>query len=885
MAVDPNNPYAQFGGGVETPATVTAVDPAAPVVAEVVDQSTPLVDIPAAYQEPLLDEADTKPKTFVDMSADEFKTALYDKMRQASAKGEAGYEDVANWLAEINAGNFSGIKENYAGLVKSPDAALGDVKLLPEGQNQAAGAAGGDAIGVSDIGAFFRGLGRTGTLNLGDEVIAAAEAVPAMFDPNQNAADVYARSHANQQVQSGLDDFIAPGAKQTGELAGIGLTALIPYSGIKSGAPMIGNMLRSGGIGAIEGAISGTGRGQPGGRFDNTLGDAALGAVVGTAAPLAVKAAAKVASPAIDFVTSRVGKNPGVSVISRRLGLTPSKMKDTADSLRMAGIEPTPFDLMGEVGQDFVGAMARRPGDGRGIMQQAADAKRLGFPDRVNIQAAKISPIEETPDELITGINARRNAAMESAMDPLRPLPVPVSDDLAAILQTGEGKQAIGKAMAKETDPAVKAEMMKLGRPMPVDPAVTQIKAMGLSPEQEASALAQIGAKDTSAVMTVDMADKIARGFNSRAEVAKRAGDLDTARVLQDYGRQVRGAARTAHTQYDEALTKYGDESAASNAVALGEDVLKPGTDQFVKKASALSKEKTTILPESRGNLQNIERQPTSDGGEFTVTDYVGPDGTTVRLGITTKDGVASVNVSGKDNGFSNGNWEEMANTMGPSAVRDMVKAVQKEFPEITEITGTRATGASAGGSAATKSMKMPPLPREYSERELAAAGARRAVERVAQEKVGGDAFNLAEKLAYADGPRARLESVVGPEVATDIGNSLAAEVTTARDLISRAPRSGSRTAINQADDDNLAAFGNVLANPSSPTAWAISGIKTLTRSGVSDKAAEDIVRLALDPRRVEEAIDLLTKQYAGNSRKAAFVIDTIRNIPIRNQE
>lgn len=636
-----------------------------------------------------------------------------------------------------------------------------------------------NSLDASGVGAGLRAAGNMMLFNFGDEGAAAVKAALG-GGPGETFGDRYRNNWLANNVQEAIDEQVNRGPRLAGQAAGVAGAAFLPaLLAMRPGAGLLTNAARSAVAGTAEGALAGTGSGTPGDRFKNTASGAAIGAAGGAAAPVIARAATAVARPVIDAVASRTGPGGAINALSRRMGVSPQQMADRAAELRASNIEPTVYDVIGETGQDMVGALGRRPTAARQTMQNFADESRVGLQDRVANQARMISPDTRTPDQAVQDITRQRNTDMTAAMEPIRGTPVAVEADgpIAQILQTGEGRSAVRAAAQLERDPETKRALLQLGQPAQVPEGAAeiqrmhdQVRAMGLAPEAEAAALAQLPPIPEGAApqMTVDMADKIARSFNDAAEAAGRAGRAGRARVLRGYGQEIRNEAATQVDPYREALERYGESSAAADAVRLGESGLARNTDEFVQ------------------GTQGINRTPNAEG-------------------------------------------------------------------------------------------EQPP------DQAMANLGFRRAIERRAGEGPRG-ALEVAESLGRSREQQARTNALLGEEQGNALARNMANEVDVARSRIRNAPRTGSRTSINDADSQFLEGMANVLAHPIGWKATLITGLRNLSKKGISDEAAGRIVDLATsrDPGAVDAAIEQLSQSLNNNRVRADRLVKGIRASLVR---
>lgn len=819
------NPYAQFGAPQGRPAHAMddAAAPAAPAAAPAAPAANPYADMASKADVKAVDTPEP-------LNSEEFQKQLYSRL---NAPGGGNADDLIKWSASV--GHAIVDNEDFRKNLQMAEASRKNATPGQYGSVQEHNTDAGYAVDPSALGAFFRGV--AGTIPYSDEAAAALK--PGDYDENKKNID----------AQIAIDNAVNKPASVAGTGLGIVGSAGLPLAAIQKGAGLGLNMLRSGGIGAVQGALYGSGAAEPGHRLEGAKEGATTGAIVGAAVP-GVVAATKVFAPAVEAVTTRLRRteNTGTNALAKRVGITADDLKArSADFKDATGRDPSLFDILPENTQDFVGSLGRRNTSARGTMQAAADSSRLGLPGRVRTQASRVvSDDTRAPAEVVDKITEHRNTQFEAGMDPLRNTPLAHDPDLAAVLQTDEGRQAVRAAAGLEKDPEIKKQMLKLSvapKPVADTPERAQIKAMGLSPKAEEAALAQLPEAPAAAeppTMTLDMADKIARSFKGAADVAERQGNSGRAAVLGGFGQEIRQYARATVPEYDALLQKYGESSAAAKAVTRGEGTLNTETDEFLrgtktnKGAAALGDETMNFgrTPEGQ-NLYNAAQEQ-------------------VR----------------RDLGWPKDKFEA-----------ELAKDKQLQNRVTVEAAGK---AQDAGVDSADV------LGENVSEKDLARMGFKRGIEREAHDPRG--ALSVADKLAHDVEQRPRTEALLGGQGATKLGNAMAAEAKSTRDIVARAPRTGSRTSINQSDDADGMGVLNALARPSmlhNPVGWVASGVKQLSRMGVSNKVAEDIVNIALDssPGAAERAIEKLTKNLNGNKQKARFMIDTIRNTTLKTRE
>lgn len=835
QSLPPGFEIEQHGPGADPEAVAATATPApSPAATPALSADPSMGGIPEGFA-PELPPSKPEPKAPEPLSMDEFESQLYTKLNDP--KG-GNLDDIVKWSNTTGHRLLPGKPLDEAWNTAQNNRAKPDDRGVYGRVTQK-----DNSLDAEGVGALLRGAAAPLTLNFGDEISAGGKALLG-YGEGKTLADRYNSNWLANNVQDNVDEVVNAGPRRAGQVAGTALSAMIPLGAFKQGASLPVNMLRGGAVGTVEGGIAGTGSGAPGNRFEYTAPGAETGFAAGVAAPVVAKALGAVARPIIDAVTSRTGKGGAINALSRRMGITPQAMADKAASLREAGIEPTVYDVVGETGQDMVGALARRPTAARQTMQDFSDAARVGLPGRVNRQAAAISPDGRTPDDAIAAVNTARNTAMEESMSPIRGTPVPLDSDHPAwqVLGTDEGRSAIRAAAGLERDPAVKKQILALGTTPKLPDGYKEIKAqhdaidaMGLSPEATASAKAQLPPLPEVAqpTLTVDAADKIARSFKDAADNAAANGRAGRAKVLGDYGREIRGAAADAVPQYGDALAKYGDESRVSDAARLGESGLDRNTDEFVAKVAKLDT-KPRVAPNT-GPIQ-------SPG------DYID-------------------RINGQGTNFMNS--DEAADYFNQNS-----QAISDELARRTNGKMTADDLAAVAGTGAP-------------ERDLARLGFRRAIERKAGENVPRGALGVAEQLALAPEQRARTNALLGPEAGDTLSRNMAAEVDVARNRMRNGPRAGSPTNKNSQDQAFLENMASVVTHPLGWKATVATGLRALGKVGITDKAAGRIVDLATDatPGAVDNAIAMLTKGLNGNRKRATFIVNGIREAKSRQAQ
>lgn len=147
------------------------------------------------------------------------------------------------------------------------------------------------------------------------------------------------------------------------------------------------------------------------------------------------------------------------------------------------------------------------------------------------------------------------------------------------------------------------------------------------------------------------------------------------------------------------------------------------------------------------------------------------------------------------------------------------------------------------------------------AQRGIARAAARAGIERASE--AGGSAPGLLDKLATGRGQQQRSAALLGPEGAADLqqGARVGRRMVDAGNNVN--PRAGSNTFLNT-QDGAVRGAGGVVGNLfGGRPLQAIGGVVDMIRSaGISDDQAEIIVRLATDPSRTEDVLQILRTRF-----------------------
>lgn len=409
-----------------------------------------------------------------------------------------------------------------------------------------------------------------------------------------------------------------------------------------------------------------------------------------------------------------------VQTLGARTRQNPDAMRARAQEMRAAGVEPTLADVVDDAGRGGIRAAANRPTPGRQAANDFSRNRSLNLPDRISTQARRtVSDDPRTPDQIRAEMARQRSTNADQAFGRVRADEVQLSPEGVQALRTDYGRDAIREAAKRERDPEVRAALNRL-------------------------ADAALDAPSTP--ISVGMADRVSRVLLSKAEQAARNGDNDLASTLGGLGRSVRGPTAEASPGYADALEGYGADTRLQQAAGVGEDLMRPNTDEFADAARAL----------------------------------------------------------------------------GPQ------------------------------------------------ERDLALASARRAVERRAGENTSA-APGVARRLADAPEQQTRNAALMGPERANAFQGAMREEARAVENASAIAPRAGSSTFLNAADDGNMVREGAGAVGDLFRGRWGSLGLRVYdawrTR-GMDDSQIEQLVRVAIDPAQTDDAIRAITARLAPQQRQ-----------------
>jgi len=155
------------------------------------------------------------------------------------------------------------------------------------------------------------------------------------------------------------------------------------------------------------------------------------------------------------------------------------------------------------------------------------------------------------------------------------------------------------------------------------------------------------------------------------------------------------------------------------------------------------------------------------------------------------------------------------------------------------------------------------------SERALALAAGRRAIERASGENPS-TAAGVARRLADAPEQQARNAALMGPQRAGQFQNAMRAEAQAVENAQAIAPRSGSSTFLNAADEGNMRQAAGVAADIARGRFGSLGmrAYEAWQNRGLNDQQIEQLVRVATDPGQTDAAIAAITARLTPPQRQ-----------------
>lgn len=445
------------------------------------------------------------------------------------------------------------------------------------------------ARGVPGVGSFL------------DEANAATNATLApVLNPFFAAADQlkgtwqerYDRSVAQQRAKDTSFDANHPVMSPALQITG-GIASTIPLAATAAGAKVLGltgdtlltRMASGVGSGAVLGGLSGAGNAE--GSLPDRLPGAAegmgVGAGIGLVAPLAgaalgstvsglTKQVMKIRGPFKD-AAEILGYKSGDAVTlataphvmaAQQLGRAVNADDLTTASLRMAGRDA----MMGEVGPNLTQQMAgiaTKPGPGQTTIRDALKARLAGRGTRLNgALDAVLGPA--TAEQTAVDIAAAQSAAAKPLYDQAYKVPIVITPEIKAVLDTPAGKKAMAIASTKA-----------LNEGFAIDWANPDIRAM----------------------------DYVKRALGDRVSTTIRSGASDNARIFSNMKNRFVAAVDAQNTsgEYAAARAAYAGPAEVLDAMESGQSVFERNVSPFT-----LQSELTKFNPSEHAAYQQGAR-------------------------------------------------------------------------------------------------------------------------------------------------------------------------------------------------------------------------------------------------------------------------------------
>jgi hypothetical protein len=359
-----------------------------------------------------------------------------------------------------------------------------------------------------------------------------------------------------------------PTASKVATTAGtVGSIAALPSRGISAAAGLLPKIGEGAKIGAAAGGISGFG----GSKDESVTGDiAATGtgaAVGGTIGAAGGAVADRVVSPFVSWLTRKFGpnavENQAVQAIAKRMTQDANaggpKAQDMIDLLNAAPDKPQALaDVAGENVRQYVGHIARQPGEGRQFVRSQLENRDVGAGSRL---AGDVGVGISSGGSPYTEVDALINARAAASAPKYQAAGIPSDPKLypnAPIINT----PAVARLLDKSKD---------------VQSAIAQAK--GLPDYAELP--------DNSIVLL----DKAYKKIGGHANEAKLAGNGEKYRDLNSLRLQLRDAITGGNPQhpYQQALDAYSGPSNSISAVREGQSIFNKEPDEIAAEMARLS--------------------------------------------------------------------------------------------------------------------------------------------------------------------------------------------------------------------------------------------------------------------------------------------------------
>jgi hypothetical protein len=394
---------------------------------------------------------------------------------------------------------------------------------------------------------------------------------------------------------------------QVGGGVGTGLGAAGALTRAASALPRGAAVLAGGATGAGVGAVDGflAGEGGAGERATNAIPSAAIGGIVGAAAPLAVEGIQKGVQGISDYLVQRDTLNklglsrPSAKVLMRAMDADGSLGPQGAANVRAAGAGAMVADA-GPNAKAVLDTVIQRGGKG-------ANEARTAVADRAKDAAKGIDDALDTAFGTPYGVNTVETAIRKGS----------------APARSAAYKAAYSKPI-DYADP-VGQEVEDLLTRVPKSAIDEANRLMNVRGEKSAQILVNVepdGSFTFKSMPDVRQVDYITRALNEVADAAdgqgKLGGQTAYGNAVRELSTEIRDRVRTLVPEYDNALATAAEPIAARKALRLGEEFLSPSLprDEAVREVGRMTKPEREALKQGIRSkidetLANVKRTAT----------------------------------------------------------------------------------------------------------------------------------------------------------------------------------------------------------------------------------------------------------------------------------
>jgi len=281
----------------------------------------------------------------------------------------------------------------------------------------------------STAGAAGRGVLGGMMLNFDDEVRAAGKATRGLLTGQEGLGEFeLERARAQQEV-----DAEESGIARTAGVVGGGMLPALATAPYATGPTLAGTMGRGLGLGGLEGAAFGAGRGEGIDRGRAAAMDGTIGGLLGVAAPAVVQGARGVYRGIRNAATGTANPQAGAQAVAdtvRQSGRAPAEI---AGELSEAAADGQPefrlMDALGTAGQRRVSGIVRA-GDDEAAEQLSnyLETRQLGQPERVSQFTDEAFGMQgRTAEQTRAALEGARDEAADAAYSAARSNAAPVN--------------------------------------------------------------------------------------------------------------------------------------------------------------------------------------------------------------------------------------------------------------------------------------------------------------------------------------------------------------------------------------------------------------------------------------------------------------------------